>query len=189
MNSILRTAATIGIACFSALLFHPTEARAQATTLQSFLELGDIKGEATTVGHKNQIEVISFGSGVELPAVQTGGGVGKPQFYEVTVTKNVDKASPLLSIYCVTGKITPTATLTTARINSAGVQDFFKIVLTNVSVTRVAAAGQSGKGGELSEQLSLGFQKIQWIYTTYNEAGAPTGTITKGFDLKSNTPF
>ncbi|MES2659203.1 MAG: type VI secretion system tube protein Hcp [Verrucomicrobiota bacterium] len=183
-----RAVIAIGIACFSALLFIPTGAFAQPAKMESFLDLDGIKGGSTVDGHKGQIDILGFGSGVELATTLGGGGTGKPQFYEITVSKNVDKASPLLFVNCATGKIFATATLTMARVTPSGVQDFFKIELTNVKISRAQSEGLAGNSGNVAEEIALSFEKIRWTVTIINSKGQPVVT-TGGYDLGSGQPL
>ena len=185
LNRRFRTGAALGIACLSSLLFVPSKALAQAANLQSFLKIDGIQGESLSTAHPNEIELIGFGAGVERAAVSTA----KPQFYEVSVSKNVDKASPLLSLNCAVGKSFPTVTLTVAKVGTSGpARDFYKVVLSSVVITKVETKGMSGPSGSLTEEVSLSFQKIQWSVMVIDpKTGQPTTTPLAGFDLAKSS--
>ena len=73
----------------------------------TFLRLGDIKGESTDQKHKDQIEVLSFTQSfinTFNDATGGGGGTGKVQCGAVTMMKNIDKSSPLLLKAVATGQ-------------------------------------------------------------------------------------
>ncbi len=184
-----RTVTAVGIACFSTLLFQPTTARAQG--LKSFLRIEGIQGDSTIKHHEKEIEILGFTSGVEIDAPAAGGGgagLARPQFYQIVVSKNVDKASPLLFVNCATGKTFKSASLAVAKVGPSSVKDFFKIVLTNVTITKVATSVSSGASDILTENVELSFQKIQWTVTTTNSKGEPVIT-TGGYDIFTGQPL
>lgn len=175
-----------GIACLSLVLFLPTAVSAQGPSVESFLSLPPIRGDSKTDNHKAEIEILGFGSGVEVEvALGGGGGASKPQFFEITVSKKIDRASPLLFVNCATGKIFPIATLTMAKVTQSGVTDIFTIVLTNARITRITTNAQAGA---VAEEVSLSFEKIRWTVVTPTAKGPPI-TTTGGFDLKGNVPL
>src|SRR3972149_3644335 len=80
-----------------------------------FLKIAAIKGESVDKTHKGEIEVISWHWG----ATQTGtthagpgGGAGKANVQDLTITKYLDSASPILFLHVATGKVVPEALLT-----------------------------------------------------------------------------
>lgn len=157
-----------------------------AQPIQTFLQIGSIQGESEVAKHKGDIEALAFTSGVEMPLEPHGGATSaKPQFFEIHVSKNIDKASPLLFVNCAIGKQFPTATLSVARVGEKSVVDFFKITLSNVAITRVETTGSVGKGGALTEMISLSFTRIRWTYISEDAKGNPV-IVTGGYDLEKN---
>src|SRR6185437_10203149 len=79
-----------------------------------FLKLDGIEGEATNSDYENQIVVTSFSQGMtnSVSTVVGGPGASKPTFTDLTITKSLDKASPLLLLNCAQGKTIQTAILT-----------------------------------------------------------------------------
>ena len=74
-----------------------------------FLKYGDLKGEVTATTHKEWIELHSFQFGVGRGISAGVGGGSKreasaPSVSEVTVTKTMDGASPLIFKEAVGGK-------------------------------------------------------------------------------------
>lgn len=184
-----RAGAALYIACLSSLLFVPSDALAQINQ-QCFLKIDAIQGESTSPGYQNEIDVLGFNAGVER-AISSGGGgaksTTKPQFYEISVSKNVDKTSPLLFVNCAVGRVFPTATLTLAKEYSTGLRDYFKIVLSNVTITKLETRTLSGTNGSLTEEVTLGFQTIRWSITSIDPAsGQETVVATGGYDLGQN---
>lgn len=183
MNSIIRNARSLSRSgILSVLILGASFVQTQAA-IQTFLSIGNIEGEATAKGHKNEIEAMSFASGLDRPLSQGGSGASKPQFLEVQIAKKVDKASPLLFVNCATGKRFPTAALTVVKVVNDKPIDFFKITLSEVTITGVNVTGADGKNGELTEVISLSFTRIRWSYVIIDKDGLPGATISGGYDL------
>jgi type VI secretion system secreted protein Hcp len=70
----------------------------------TFLKIGDIKGESADAKHKDEIEVLSISWGVSnASSMSHGGGTGKASFEELSFVHYVDRASPVLWQACANG--------------------------------------------------------------------------------------
>ena len=72
-----------------------------------FLELEGVDGEAKDDTHKDNIDIMAWSWGISQSGTfQTGGGggSGKASFQDISISKYVDKSSPVLARYCSTGK-------------------------------------------------------------------------------------
>ena len=72
-----------------------------------FLKIDGIKGEATDVNHKDEVEVLGWSWGVSEALISSGSGTtvgGTPKVGSFAVTKQVDRASPRLLEACLTAK-------------------------------------------------------------------------------------
>src|SRR4051794_29637656 len=80
-----------------------------------FLDLGAaIPGESVDTAHKNQVDVLAWSWGMtNSGTTHLGGGAGAGinKFQRISVTKYVNKSSPLLMSNCAKGSHIPTATL------------------------------------------------------------------------------
>src|SRR5882672_3468412 len=80
-----------------------------------FLKLEGIKGESKDGKHKDAIDVNGFKWAVDQVGVQNmgggGGGAGKATVGDIVILKQVDRATPALLLYCVTGKHVPRASI------------------------------------------------------------------------------
>lgn len=165
------------------------------TAEDAFIKIEGIKGESTVPGHKDEIEAIGFTSGVDRPLPYPGQEQGKPQFYEVRVSKKIDSASPLLFVDCATGKKYPKVILTLARPEpgkggaKGEVFDYYTVTLSNVTITRVATgpSPETGAGGVRNEEVSLSFQKIEWKYIPVNSrTGKKEKEVEGSYDLATD---
>jgi len=154
--------------------------RTQAASVM-YLSLTGITGEATN----NLIAVDSFhfGLSVAIPAIPGGGGVGKPSFSDVTLTKQLGISSPLLAVDCAKGQNIASAVLTV--VDSASGNTFYTVTLGTVLISSVSTSG--GGGDRPSESVSLHFQTIEWRYQKLNAAGQPDGPpVIARWDLGTN---
>jgi type VI protein secretion system component Hcp len=122
------------------------------------LEFDGVTGVASTT-HTNHALVHSFSWGASSPApVAGGGGVGRPNVADISITKTFDKYSlPLLRTQ-LTGAHTAHAILYFTGVNTAGVAfDYLEIDLTDVFITSF----QTSSGGDFpTESASMTFGSI-----------------------------
>jgi len=122
-----------------------------------FLKLDGVKGESADHKHKGDIEISSFSFGTSNVGSQAhggGGGAGKTSFSSFTITKPVDKSSPLLQKAAVGGQHYKEADIFFARKAGKGQQDYLEIKLTDVLISSYQTGG-SGGGVIPTEKISL----------------------------------
>jgi len=154
-----------------------------------FLELDGVEGEATAVGFENQIVVASFSHGITNPATTSvggGGSVNMPTFTDLTITKSLDKASPLLFLNCAQGKRIATATLTLCRQGPDKPTGFYTIKLADVLITSVRSSGSSGGDSRPTETVTLNFTTIDCKYVPQNPDGSPGTPVEFRWDLTTS---
>src|SRR5262245_64311088 len=110
-------------------------------TIQNFdiyLMLTGFQGEVTAQDHRDEIEVLSYGQGIALPApsgTSTGRGAGRATFAPVTFRKPLDRATPLLMVACASGQRIPEARF--AFVSAAGGVEFYRVTLRDVVITGI----------------------------------------------------
>ena len=137
----------------------------QTAHAASYIKLGDIKGEATDQAHSEWTEIDSFEWAIECdpPA-------GDRQHEPVTITKRIDKSSPLLMLSCATGNsdgAIPEVFLAVTDPERNGGEDFLKITFSDVIVTSFQSTGTDDAESSSTatrEQISFTYQKITWSY-------------------------
>lgn len=157
-----------------------------------FLKIETIPGESTDDKHKEWIEVLSYGFGVNQQSAgsrSTAGGAasGRADFSNFVVVHSLDKASPKLALACAKGEHITTVTLT---INRAGgdKEQFMEYKMQDVVITSVEVDGQA-KGEEPlpTEEISFNYGKITWSYTeTDHMTGKPKGKVSTAWSLVEN---
>lgn len=147
-----------------------------------FLKLGDIKGSSQDdKSHKDWIEVESFGYGVSNSVNATEKAKGNPGgeaciHSDVSMSKIIDKTSPLLYAYCSSGKVFDKATIECNEEEEL----LFKLTLTNAAISSVSVSG--GTSGVPAESLVLSFSKVAWQYK--NEAEQHWDQVSNKGSLK-----
>lgn len=153
-----------------------------------FLKIEGVDG----VSSDQSTEVSSFSWGVSNAGSATaggGGGAGKVVFQDLSITKRIDKSSPLLYLTCATGQHISRATLTlrssgqdpTGTTPSPVPPSSMEYKLTDCIISSVKPAGSGGE--ELpTESVSFNFAKIEWTYKS-----ADGSSVRAGWDVKKNT--
>lgn len=153
-----------------------------------FLKLNGIKGESQDHKHKDEIAIDSFSWGASNASTigrGTGGGAGKGAFQSVTISKRLDKSSPDLMQYCVSGKHIPDGVLTVREAGGDTPVEYYVVKLSDVMVTSTSLGASTGSE-IVNEAVSLEFSKVEVAYTPQSAKGAGEGAITFGWDVAMN---
>ena len=152
-----------------------------------FLKLDGIKGESHDHKHKDEIDIQSFSWGMHQLGTHGGGGgggAGKVSMQDISFTKSVDKASPLLMMHCCSGKHIKDGMITVRKAGEKPLE-YLKIKLTDVLISSVQEAGHGGE--VLSESMTLNFSKFEAEYQMQGANGAAEGgPVPAGWDVRKN---
>jgi len=161
----------------------------------AFLQIDGVPGESIDDAHKDWIEVLSFGHGIEQPASATASSVGGGSTERVThedfvVTKHLDKASPKLYELSSSGKHIAKVTLQVCRAGGSKLQ-YLEVGMEQVIISRVApTADRANEDSFPVESVSFNYGKIKWTYTQQKRAdGTGGGNVTGGWDLTANKVY
>ena len=139
---------------------------------------GAIKGEAQDENHKDEIDVKDWSWGMQAKTALSGGGSSpKAALNELGIIKQVDSASTGLMSAMRNNDLVRKAVLTVRKAGGTP-HEFFKISIENGRITAldVDTAGFTSTG-QLSERLSLAFQKISVEYVPQGPEGLPQGSM------------
>ncbi len=151
-----------------------------------FLKLDGIKGESKDHKHKDEIHIESFSWGLSQTGAHGtggGGGAGKVNVHDISLTKHVDKSSPVLMLHCASGKHIKEGLITVRKAGDKPVE-YLKIKLTDILVSSVQFAGHGGD--VLTENLTLNFSKFAVDYIEQKADGSGEAPVTMGWDVKAN---
>ena len=139
------------------------------------LDMGDdVKGEYSLTNYKDKMELLSFSHGV---AKQITGDIsssertsGKPNHQDMTVTKYLDIASPVLNQACYEGRHFPRVEIIIGRNDGGGLSELLRYTMSNVLISSISISG--GGGDKPIETVTLNYNQITWRYTSQRpEAG------------------
>ena len=152
-----------------------------------FIKIKGIDGESKGVKHEGQIDVLAWSWGMSQSGsfhVGGGGGAGKVNVQDISLTKWVDIATPNLMLFCSNGAHIDEATLTVRKAGKDPL-DYIVIKMKKVMVTSVSTGGSGGED-RLTENISLNFASVVLEYTQQNDKGAKEKMIPYKWDIEAN---
>ncbi|QYD69439.1 type VI secretion system tube protein Hcp [Paraburkholderia edwinii] len=152
-----------------------------------FIKINGIDGESQDASHKNEIEVRNWTWEISQQSMMhmgSGGGAGKATIEDLSFEHLVDRASPNLMKYCLTGKHIDQAVLTVRKAGGNPLE-YLKITMSDVLVTRVHPSGSNSENG-IRELVRLSFSRVKQEYVVQNAQGGSGGAVTAGYDIKLN---
>jgi type VI secretion system secreted protein Hcp len=153
-----------------------------------FLKIDGINGESLDDKHKDEIEVLTWEWEILQDSTMhagSGGGAGKATVKDLTFDHSIDRASPNLMKYALTGKHIDQAVLVMRKAGGNPLE-YLKITMSDVLVTRVKPSGSREDVERSLETVSLSFSKVKQEYVVQNAQGGSGGAVTASFDIKGN---
>jgi type VI secretion system secreted protein Hcp len=154
-----------------------------------FLKLDGVKGEAQDDKHKQEMDVLAWSWGMSQSGTMHtggGGGGGKVSVQDISVTKWVDKSSPVLMKYCSSGQQFKQGVLTVRKAGGKNPLEYLVITIKDIIVTSVSTGGSGGED-RLTENVSLNFAEVKVEYQPQKPDGsADGGKIPWSMDIAAN---
>jgi len=165
-------------------------AAGSAQAADFFLKIDGIEGEIGSQGSDGAQMVASWSFGASNPTSMGSGSIGQGRMAApaaadpaqgssgtVTVTKQYDKASPMLAKKCARGEHIKSAQLKRCENGQCRTYDLQDVVISSYSL----GGGGGGSGGAAMESLSLNFTKIEYKYAPADAMReSPTRQSLKG---------
>ncbi len=149
----------------------------------------DLKGEAKADGFAEQIDVLAWSWGATQSGtmhIGTGGGAGKANVNDLSITKWVDKASPNLMQAVISGKQFNKATLACRKAGGDAPVPYLKVEMEKVIITSVSTGGSGGED-RFTENVLLNFAQYKQTYTPQKDDGtADTEVGPVGWNIREN---
>jgi len=149
----------------------------------------DLKGESKADGYAEQVDVLAWSWGATQTGtmhVATGGGAGKANVNDLTITKWVDKASPNLAQAVISGKQFNKATLTCRKAGGEKPVEYLKFDLENVIISTLATGGAGGED-RFTENIGLNFATYKMSYTPQKDDGTAESAVGPvGWSIREN---
>jgi type VI secretion system secreted protein Hcp len=157
-------------------------------SVDAFLKLDDLKGESVVDGHEDEIQILSWSWGMAQQGTThrgTGGGAGKVDVSDISITKFVDTASPNLTLACCNGKHFTEGVLTVRKAGEKPL-DYLTITMNDLIVSSVSPGGASGDENVM-ENVTLNFAKFKFSYQPQDNKGAKAGgAVEIEYDIAKN---
>lgn len=147
----------------------------------------DVAGESKDAEHTDEIDVLAWSWGMSQSGsfhTGGGGGAGKVNVQDISVTKYVDAATANLMQNCAAGTHFEKATLVVRK--AGGAQEPYLTI--NMGKVLVSSISTGGSGGEdrLTENVTLNFANVETIYKVQDDMGGLLGDIRFGWDIEAN---
>ena len=154
-----------------------------------FLKLDGIESESKDDKHKKEIDVLAWSWGMSQSShAGMGGGMsaGKVNIQDFSVTKYIDKASPLLMLNCSNGATIAKGTFTCRKAGGkTGAIEYLKIHLKELLITSVSTGGSGGED-KFTENVTMAFDEVKVEYTEQTDTGGGGGTTRYEWNAAKN---
>ena len=154
-----------------------------------FIKIADLKGESQDSKHKDEIDVLAWSWGMSQSGTMHtggGGGGGKVSIQDISLTKYIDKCSPILMLACSRGDQYNKATLVVRKAGGKAPLEYLIINMEDVLITSVSTGGSGGED-RLTENVSLNFSKVKVEYQPQKPDGSKDGgLIPYTWDIAAN---
>lgn len=151
------------------------------------LKIEGVDGESVIKDHEGEIDLLSWSWGMSQSGTMhdgMGGGAGKVNVQDISLTKYVDKSSPNLIRACCNGEHFAEAKLLVRKAGKDPL-NYYHITMSPVLVTSVSTGG-SGGDDRLTENVSLNFAKVSVGYTPQKEDGTGEAEVTLNWNIEKN---
>lgn len=152
-----------------------------------FLKIDDVKGESADDKHKDMIDVLAWSWGMSQSGTTHmggGGGAGKVSVQDISLTKYVDKSSPILMMSACNGKHYKQALLTVRKAGEKPLE-YIKITMKEVLVSNISTGGSGGQD-RLTENVTLNFAEYKIEYTPQKEDGSGDAVVESAWNIAKN---
>ena len=152
-----------------------------------FIKIGDIEGESTDSSHGKEIDVLAWSWGMSQSGTTHmggGGGSGKVNVQDLSITKYVDASTHSLMKACCDGKHYDEAKLTVRKAGATALE-YIKLTMKEVIVTAVTTGGSGGED-RLTENVTLNFAEFKVEYTPQKPDGSGEAAKEMGWKIAEN---
>jgi type VI secretion system secreted protein Hcp len=156
--------------------------------LEAFLELSGVKGESTHPVHKEKIDILSWSwGGTNSGSTHMGGGGSRANFQDLSLTKWIDKSTPILMARMATGELFATGKLYIHKPTAKGGVDLLTFEMKDILVTSQSMGGSGGED-RLTENISLNFAEFTLTYQQTATDGSTVGApVSTSWDIVTGT--
>ncbi|MGE9551087.1 Hcp family type VI secretion system effector [Erwinia amylovora] len=155
--------------------------------IDMFMKVDGVTGESKDSNHTGWTDITSFTWGATQPgnmAVGGGGGAGKVNFEDLSVTALIDKSVTAILKNCASGKHLSKVELSICKAGGTQIE-YVKITLEDVLIASVHYTG-ADTGDTVG--ITYGFQasKIKQQYWEQSSSGGKGAESSAGWNIKEN---
>ena len=157
--------------------------------MAGYIKFEGVDGESKDKDHKGWSDLDSFSQGMSQPGSSATGPArrrGDVILDDISVTKNLDKASPKIGEAVCNGKVFPKVEIhLTASYTDAGRVTYYAYELKNVLVTHYHVSG-SGQSEQVPiDDIAMNFEEIKVTYTEADDKGNKKGSVEYGWKVEA----
>lgn len=152
-----------------------------------FLDLDGIEGESQDSAHAKEIDVLAWSWGASQSGTThmgAGGGGGKADIQDLSLTKYIDSATNALLQRTFDGKHISEGTLVVRKAGGTPL-DYLIIKMSDIMVTSVSTGGSGGED-RLTENVTLNFSMVEVEYVPQKADGTGEAAKKAGWDIAEN---
>lgn len=130
------------------------------------------EGESKHTKHSGKIQVLAWSWGLSQTGsfgVGSGGGAGKANVQDISITKYLDSSSTSFLLALTKGAHMDTATLFVSKAGGKQ-EDYLKIELKKAMITSYSTGGSGGED-LLTENISINFEEYKVTYSMQDDKG------------------
>lgn len=149
-----------------------------------------VRGEAQDAIYPGEIDVLGWGWGMTQSGTThmgSGGGGGKVDVQDMSITKYVDLASNDLIKKCMDGTHFEHAKLIVRKAGGeTGPVEYYQVNMEKVMVTSYQTGGAKDGLDRIQESLTMNFARVEIVYKMQEEAGIGGAASTAAWDIASS---
>jgi len=153
-----------------------------------FLKLDKFKGESVDNSHAGAIDVLQWSWGMTQSGTThlgPGGGSGKVNVNDISLTKYVDMATHDLLKACASGKHIANGELIVRKAGDTPLE-YFRIIMHDIIISSYSTGGSGDGMDRVMETVGMNFAKYEVIYTSQKMDGSKGPEGKAGFDIAKN---
>ena len=154
--------------------------------VEIFLELDAVEGESQKTGFVGKIDLLSYSWSSSQSATRqsgTGGGSGQANVGDIAISKYMDKATPVMYNYLLTGQHFDKGKITVRKVTGGKPLDYLVIELEEVIISSYHTGSGNAGDDRIFENMSLNFRKFKMTYTVQDGKGAGASKIPVEYDI------
>ncbi|MBQ2261480.1 MAG: type VI secretion system tube protein Hcp [Loktanella sp.] len=158
--------------------------------IDCFLKLSNnIKGECQDARHKDWIDVLAWSWGMTQSGTThtgAGGGGGKVNVGDITLTKYVDLSTNDLIKRCASGEHINEGQLIVRKSGGNAPVDYLKVDFEDIMISSYQTGGTKDGLDRIQETLTLNFRRFVVTYTMQDQSGAAGPETMTGWEIAEN---